>query len=92
MFVRLFYVLWPSNHFLLTQKFSNVYEALIPIPGLRLLKPDGTVLADSEENPVTMDNHANRPEIRAARSQGHGTTIRFSDTTDKEMMYYTLSR
>ncbi|MGK0179393.1 MAG: two-component system phosphate regulon sensor histidine kinase PhoR, partial [Nitrospinales bacterium] len=55
-----------------------------------IIKPDGTVLADSEENPVTMDNHANRPEILAARSHGHGITTRFSDTVDKEMMYYAI--
>ena len=55
-----------------------------------IIKPDGTVFADSEEDPVTMDNHANRPEILAARSHGHGITTRFSDTVDKKMMYYAL--
>ena len=55
-----------------------------------IIKPDGTVLADSEEDPATMDNHANRPEILAARSHGHGITTRFSDTVDKKMMYYAL--
>jgi two-component system, OmpR family, phosphate regulon sensor histidine kinase PhoR len=55
-----------------------------------IINPDGTVLADSEEDPATMDNHANRPEILAARSHGHGITTRFSDTVDKEMMYYAL--
>lgn len=51
---------------------------------------DGTVLADSEEDPATMDNHANRPEILAAHSHGYGITTRFSDTIDTEMMYYAL--
>jgi len=55
-----------------------------------IIKPDGTVFADSEENPATMDNHANRPEILAARSHGHGITTRFSDTVNKKMMYYAL--
>ena len=55
-----------------------------------IIKPDGLVLADSEEDPATMDNHANRPEILAARSHGHGITTRFSDTVDKKMMYYAL--
>jgi two-component system, OmpR family, phosphate regulon sensor histidine kinase PhoR len=55
-----------------------------------IIKPDGTVLADSEEDPTMMDNHANRPEILAARSHGHGITTRFSDTVDKKMMYYAL--
>jgi two-component system, OmpR family, phosphate regulon sensor histidine kinase PhoR len=55
-----------------------------------IIKPDGTVLADSEEDPATMDNHANRPEILAAGSHGQGITNRFSDTVDKEMMYYAI--
>lgn len=55
-----------------------------------IIKPDGTVLADSEEDPATMDNHVNRPEILAARSHGHGITTRFSETVDKKMMYYAL--
>ena len=55
-----------------------------------IIKPDGTVFADSEENLATMDNHANRPEILAARSHGHVITTRFSDTVDKKMMYYAL--
>ena len=55
-----------------------------------IIKPDGLVLADSEEDPATMDNHANRPEILAARSHSHGITTRFSDTVDKKMMYYAL--
>ena len=55
-----------------------------------IIKPDGLVLADSEEDPATMDNHANRPEILAARSHGHGITTRFSNTVDKKMMYYAL--
>jgi two-component system, OmpR family, phosphate regulon sensor histidine kinase PhoR len=55
-----------------------------------IINPDGTVFADSEEDPATMDNHANRPEILAARSHGHGITTRFSDTVDENMMYYAL--
>jgi two-component system phosphate regulon sensor histidine kinase PhoR len=55
-----------------------------------IIKPDGTVFADSEEDPAMMDNHANRPEILAARSHGRGITTRFSDTVDMKMMYYAL--
>ena len=31
-----------------------------------VILPDGTVVGDSQENPVHMDNHAGRPEISAA--------------------------
>ena len=37
-----------------------------------VIKIDGTVLADSEQDPKFMDNHANRPEILAADSHGQG--------------------
>src|SRR5207248_5500831 len=34
---------------------------------ITLLAEDGRVLADSEEEPGVMENHATRPEVRAAR-------------------------
>lgn len=56
-----------------------------------IIKLDGTVLADSQEDPDTMDNHASRPEILAANSHGHGITTRFSNTIDTKMMYFALT-
>ena len=56
-----------------------------------IIKSDGTVIADSEENPGTMDKHANRPEVLAARSHGFGMATRFSNTIDTKMMYFALS-
>ena len=56
-----------------------------------IIKSDGTVIADSEENPGTMDKHANRPEVLAARSHGFGMATRFSNTIDTNMMYFALS-
>jgi len=56
-----------------------------------IIKLDGTVLADSQEDPNSMDNHANRPEILAAHSQGHGITTRFSKTIDINMMYFAIA-
>ena len=55
---------------------------------LTIIKLDGVVLADSQEDPKTMDNHASRPELLAAKSHGHGMTTRFSNTMGKKMMYY----
>ncbi|MBN1644340.1 MAG: HAMP domain-containing protein [Dehalococcoidales bacterium] len=48
---------------------------------------DGTVLGDSEEDPLTMDNHGTRPEVIAALSSGYGESIRLSNTLNIEMMY-----
>ena len=55
-----------------------------------VLRADGTVLADSAEEPIRLDNHAERPEIVAARSTGIGSTIRVSYTLGIRMMYLAL--
>ena len=47
----------------------------------------GGVLADSEEDPARMENHADRPEIRDARLSGTGTSTRFSHSVGEDMMY-----
>ena len=51
---------------------------------------NGRVIADSEEDPAVMDNHAHRPEIAAALAGGAGTSARFSRTLQKKMMYAAL--
>ncbi|QUL99418.1 MAG: PAS domain S-box protein [Candidatus Fermentithermobacillus carboniphilus] len=48
---------------------------------------DGTVLADSDENPSIMENHGKRPEILMALSQGKGIAVRWSYTVKKHMLY-----
>lgn len=57
---------------------------------LTLISEDGTVLADSKKSPQSMDNHANRPEIIAARQQSIVPTTRFSQTLHKKMVYLAL--
>ncbi len=47
----------------------------------------GLVLGDSEQDPAKMDNHADRPEILDARTNGIGRSARFSETVDTEMLY-----
>ncbi len=49
--------------------------------------PDGRVLADSDEDPNAMKNHADRLEIQDALREGLGWSLRFSDTLNKNMMY-----
>jgi two-component system phosphate regulon sensor histidine kinase PhoR len=48
------------------------------------------VIGDSEEDPDKMDNHANRPEIRTALSEQIGTSMRYSYTLEKDMMYVAI--
>lgn len=52
-----------------------------------LIRPDGLVLADSDEAPARMDNHATRPEVLQALAEGAGTAKRFSDTVRRNLMY-----
>jgi len=57
---------------------------------LTVIGPEGTVLADSEEDPSRMDNHAGRPEIVTARERGLGASTRSSHTLGLDMMYVAL--
>ena len=53
-----------------------------------IIRPDGTVLGDSEEDPQRMENHAGRPEVQEALVAGRvGTSIRYSRTLSRDMMY-----
>jgi two-component system phosphate regulon sensor histidine kinase PhoR len=52
-----------------------------------IIAPDGTVLGDSEEDPASMENHADRPEIQEAISTGYGQSTRYSSTLQQMMTY-----
>jgi len=50
----------------------------------------GKVLCDSDRDPVTMENHAGRPEIMKAFTGGVGISQRYSATTKQEMLYVAI--
>ena len=50
----------------------------------------GVVLADSEKDPKTMENHKARKEITAALSGEVGQALRFSRTVKQEMLYVAI--
>ncbi len=54
---------------------------------ITIIKSDGSVLADSEKEPLLMQNHSDRKEFIDALEKGSGTTERYSFTLEKEMMY-----
>ena len=56
-----------------------------------LIAADGAVIADSDEDPATMDNHGSRPEVVQARDQAWGMSTRFSRTVAANMMYVALA-
>src|SRR5260370_7710919 len=55
-----------------------------------VITSDGQVLADSQSDPQTMENHAGRPEIRDALARGDGQSIRHSVTINRDLLYYAV--
>jgi two-component system phosphate regulon sensor histidine kinase PhoR len=54
---------------------------------ITIINNEGEVVADSEEDPYSMENHNNRPEIIGAIEKGFGSSIRYSKTMKEEMIY-----
>lgn len=52
-----------------------------------IIAHNGVVLADSQADPETMENHAGRPEVKAALQGGIGTNMRRSHTVGIEFLY-----
>jgi len=72
------------------------YEELVPVINtyadttqtrVTFIRTDGVVTADSMADPRTMENHLNRPEVRAALQGPEGAEIRFSDTLKRRFYY-----
>lgn len=56
---------------------------------ITLIRADGAVLFDTESE-ERLENHMNRPEVRAALRQGSGSDERTSATTGRASYYYAL--
>lgn len=54
---------------------------------MTVVAADGTVLADTADDPAKMENHAKRPEIVAALAGKVGTAQRVSATTGVDQLY-----
>ena len=68
------------------------WVAKMAASGVRVtvIASDGQVLADSQSDPRTMENHADRPEIRDAWATGHGQSIRHSVTINSSLLYHAV--
>jgi two-component system phosphate regulon sensor histidine kinase PhoR len=55
-----------------------------------VIRSDGQVLADSQSDPRSMENHAGRPEIQDAMSNGEGSSVRYSVTLKRDLLYYAV--
>jgi two-component system phosphate regulon sensor histidine kinase PhoR len=62
-------------------------EARITGTRVTIIARDGVVLADSEADAKTMENHADRPEIAAALNGKTGSSSRVSHTVGIEFLY-----
>ena len=54
---------------------------------LTVIRPDGVVVGDSEEDPAHMQHHGNRPEIQSALRGDVNPSVRTSHTLGKDMLY-----
>ncbi|WP_196592618.1 ATP-binding protein [Pectinatus sottacetonis] len=71
-----------------TNDFS-LLKSISDDTGLRitLVNNRGTVIYDSSHDNTSMDNHSQRPEILDALKIGTGSSIRFSKTLQKNLLY-----
>ncbi len=53
-----------------------------------LVAADGNVLYDTQSDAQTMENHADREEIREALVSGRGSSSRYSSTLTEQTIYY----
>ena len=76
-----------------TSRFDAISKRLGKETKVRItiIRHDGIVLADSEENPLKMENHSNREEIIKAISNKIGISQRYSPTIKEEMLYVAQS-
>ncbi len=51
---------------------------------------DGSVLADTQADSETLDNHAEREEVKEALQDGEGASSRYSDTLTEKTVYYAM--
>ena len=72
-----------------TDRLSNTIKNLRERAGVRItvIASDGTVLADSDNDPELMERHDDRPEFIIASTNDVGVSVRFSHTLNKDMMY-----
>ena len=68
------------------------WVARMAASGVRVtvITADGKVLADSQSDTSTMENHAGRPEIRDALAKGEGQSSRHSVTINRDLLYYAV--
>ena len=57
---------------------------------ITLISADGTVIFDNQIDAASLDNHAEREEIKQAMETGGGMSTRYSKTLTEKTVYYAL--
>lgn len=57
---------------------------------ITLVNPDGTVVFDNQADAASLDNHAERQEIKQAMETGTGMSVRYSKTLTEKTLYYAM--
>jgi two-component system phosphate regulon sensor histidine kinase PhoR len=70
----------------------RAWSAQLGQGGVRVtvIAANGQVLADSESDASTMENHGDRPEVREALASGNGRSARRSVTLQRDLLYYAV--
>ena len=76
-----------------TEQYGNAFLENVEADRFRItwIDTDGTVLFDTQADQNTMENHADREEIREALGTGFGSAVRISSTL-MEQTYYEACR
>ncbi len=72
----------------MTQDDLGYFADLSSTNRVTLIAPDGSVLYDSNADESRMDNHAQRPEVLSALTNGTGESTRYSDTLSEVTLYH----
>ncbi len=72
-----------------TEQYGNAFLENVEADRFRVtwIDADGTVLFDTRVDQTTMENHADREEIREALETGYGSAVRISSTLTEQTYY-----
>lgn len=69
------------------EALAQQFHAAAPDKRLTIIDSDGTVLADTDADASTLEDHNSRPEVAQAEATGWGEAVRQSDTMGTSMLY-----
>lgn len=71
-----------------TKFFDNFSDGNKSDKRITLIDKDGRVIADTDADAGSMNNHSDRAEFKSAQQDGSGISVRYSDTLTEKTVYY----